>query len=150
MTQLAGMYMTDMKKIAEAALQTPVHDCVISVPAYYTDRQRHALIGAAEIAGLNPLRLLSEPAAAALVYGITRVRELPEKDKDPRHVVFVDIGQSATTVSVVAFTQEKAVVRWGACVPLAVHFPTTRRSPRTPQPPGRAFSLARLGQGHRL
>jgi heat shock 70kDa protein 4 len=114
MTQLAGMYMTVMKKIAEAALQTPVHDCVISVPAYYTDRQRHALIGAAEIAGLNPLRLLSEPAAAALVYGITRARELPEKDKDPRHVVFVDIGQSATTVSVVAFTQEKATVR--ACV----------------------------------
>ena len=66
MTQLAGMYMTDMKKIAEAALQAPVHDCVISVPAYYTDRQRHALLAASEIAGLNPLRLISEPAAAAL------------------------------------------------------------------------------------
>jgi len=110
MTQLAAMFLTDLKQIAEAGIGAPVHDVVISVPPIYTDRQRHALINAAQIAGLNPVRLINESAAAALLYGITRGRELPEPDKDPRHVVFLDMGNSCTTVSVVAFTQEKAVV----------------------------------------
>ena len=111
MTQLAAMFLTDLKQIAEAGIGAPVTDVVISVPPIYTDRQRHALINAAQIAGLNPVRLINESAAAALLYGITRGRELPEPDKDPRHVVFLDMGNSCTTVSVVAFTQEKAVVR---------------------------------------
>jgi heat shock protein 4 len=109
MIQLSSMYLTVIKKIAEAALKTAVSDIVLAVPAYYTERQRLALINSAEIAGLNCLRLITEPAAAALVYGITRVADLPETE--PRHVVFVDLGHSALTVSVVAFTKEKATVK---------------------------------------
>ena len=109
MIQLQAMYLHQLKKTAENELPNPVHDVVISVPAYYTDRQRAALLSAAQIAGLNPLRLMNDSAAAALQYGITRAPELPEKD--PRHVVFIDVGYSAITVSVTAFTKESAIVK---------------------------------------
>jgi len=80
MTQMMAMFLTQIKKTAENNLKTGVSDIVLSVPAYYTDQQRHAIQNAAEIAGLNTLRLINEPAAAALAYGITRVSELPETE----------------------------------------------------------------------
>jgi len=109
MTQLTAMFFTQLKHICETSLQNSVSATVISVPAYYTDRQRHALLSAAEISHFNCIRLINEPTAAALAYGITRVSELPEKD--PRNVVFIDIGHSAMTVSVAAFTKDKADVK---------------------------------------
>lgn len=99
---LAGMILGNLKKIAEAATGTKVHDVVISCPAFWTDAQRKALLDASQIAGLNCLRLMNDSAAAALGYGIYKT-DLPEKEKDPVRVLFVDIGETSTNVSAVAF-----------------------------------------------
>ena len=109
MTQLAAMFLTQIKQVSEISLENPISAAVIAVPAYYTDRQRHAILSAAEIANINVARLINEPTAAALSYGITRVSDLPEKD--PRNVCFIDIGHSAMSVSVASFTKEKAEIK---------------------------------------
>lgn len=61
--QVAGMILGKLKKTAEAAVGTKVNDVVISVPAFWTDSQRRALLDATRIAGLNCLRLMNETAA---------------------------------------------------------------------------------------
>jgi len=99
---LAGMILGQLKKTAEAATNTKVHDVVISVPAYWTDAQRKALLDATQIAGLHCLRLMNDTAAVALGYGIYKT-DLPEKEKDPIKVLFVDIGETSTNVSAASF-----------------------------------------------
>eukprot|EP01111_Echinosteliopsis_oligospora_P011189 TRINITY_DN362_c0_g1_i2.p1 TRINITY_DN362_c0_g1~~TRINITY_DN362_c0_g1_i2.p1 ORF type:complete len:802 (-),score=310.35 TRINITY_DN362_c0_g1_i2:32-2437(-) len=98
--QITGMILHKLKKTAEAAIGQKVNDVVISVPGYWTDSQRRALLDASNIAGLHTLRLFNETAAVALAYGIYKT-DLPETD--PIKVLFVDIGDSATSVSAVAF-----------------------------------------------
>ncbi len=102
--QLMAMVLVDLKKISEAETGVPPVDCVLTVPVFYTEAQRHAMINAAQIAGLNCLRLLNENTATALAYGIFKT-DLPEND--PVHVAFVDIGHSATQV-------RDAAARWVA------------------------------------
>ena len=63
------MILRKLKKTAEAYLGEPVTDAVISIPAQFNDAQRRAMNDAAKIAGLNVLRILNEPSAAALAYG---------------------------------------------------------------------------------
>lgn len=92
--QLLAMVLVDLKKIAEHETGVPPVDCVITVPAYYTEAQRYATLNAASIAGLNCLRLMNETTATALAYGIFKT-DLPE---EPVHVAFVDMGHSATQV----------------------------------------------------
>jgi heat shock protein 4 len=99
---LVAMILGKLKITAEAATQAKVHDVVISVPAWWTDAQRKALLDATQIAGLNCLRLINDTAAAALGYGIYKT-DLPEKEKDPVRVLFVDIGETSTDISAVAF-----------------------------------------------
>jgi heat shock protein 4 len=93
--QVMAMVLVDLKKIAEAESGVPPIDCVISVPAYFGEAQRYAMINAAQIAGLNCLRLMNETTATALAYGIFKT-DLPETD--PVHVAFVDVGHSSTQV----------------------------------------------------
>ena len=62
---IAAMILGKLKKTAEAATKTKVHDVVISVPAYWTDSQRKALLDASQVAGLNCLRLINDTAAGA-------------------------------------------------------------------------------------
>jgi heat shock protein 4 len=97
--QLMAMLLVDLKSIAETDSGAPVSDAVLSVPTYYTEPERHAMLGASQLAGLNCLRLMNETTATALSYGIYKT-DLPETD--PVHVVFVDIGFSSTQVCVVA------------------------------------------------
>lgn len=61
-----------MKKYAEAYLGTTVKDVVITCPAYFNDSQRHATKDAGAIAGLNVLRIINEPTAAAIAYGLDK------------------------------------------------------------------------------
>ena len=68
--QITAMLFTKLKETADAALQTKVKDCVISVPVYYTDSERRAMLDAAAIAGLNVLKLMNDTTATALAYGI--------------------------------------------------------------------------------
>ncbi|MBN3323272.1 HSP74 protein, partial [Atractosteus spatula] len=107
--QVAGMLLTKLKETAESALKKPVVDCVISVPCFYTDAERRSVIDAAQIAGLNCLRLMNETTAVALAYGIYK-QDLPAPEEKPRIVVFVDLGHSAYQVSVCAFNKGKLKV----------------------------------------
>uniref|UniRef100_A0A8C5H9J4 Heat shock 70 kDa protein 4-like n=1 Tax=Gouania willdenowi TaxID=441366 RepID=A0A8C5H9J4_GOUWI len=104
--QVTGMLLTKLKETAESALKKPVADCVISVPSYFTDVERRSVIDAAQIAGLNCLRLMNETTAVTLAYGIYK-QDLPAPEEKPRNVVFVDLGHSGYQVSVCAFNKGK-------------------------------------------
>ncbi|GIY79052.1 heat shock 70 kDa protein 4L [Caerostris extrusa] len=99
-----AMMFTKLKEISESNLRIKVQDCVVSVPIYYTDVERRAILDAAEIAGLNVLRLMNEPTAVALAYGFYK-QDLPE-DK-PKNVVFVDLGNSSLQATACAFNKGK-------------------------------------------
>ena len=109
-TQLVGAYLGKLRDTAAAELKQQVSDVVIAVPGWYTDVQRRALLDAAQIAGLNPLRLINDTTAVALGYGITKA-DLPEDPENPRHVVFVDVGHSNYSVAVVAFSKGQLTVK---------------------------------------
>lgn len=100
-TEILGMLLSHLKGIAMKNLETSaVSDCVIGIPAYFTELQRQAYLDAAFIANLNPLRLLHESTAIALAYGIYKTDLL---DTNPIYVVFVDVGHSDTQVCVAGF-----------------------------------------------
>lgn len=90
-TQVLGMVFSDLKIIAEKNLNTAVVDCCIGIPIYFTDLQRRAVLDAATITGLHPLRLIHETTATALAYGIYRT-DLPENEQ--LNVAFIDIGHT--------------------------------------------------------
>ncbi|CAN8063416.1 unnamed protein product [Agarophyton chilense] len=102
---LTAMLLTNLMATASDEYKAPVKDLVISVPSYYTEGQRRAVLNAAAIADYNVLRVVNEHAAIALSYGIFRTKQLPEKD--PIKVAFVDVGEAATTVCVAAFTNSR-------------------------------------------
>uniref|UniRef100_A0A1A8F9G7 Heat shock protein 4b n=1 Tax=Nothobranchius korthausae TaxID=1143690 RepID=A0A1A8F9G7_9TELE len=115
--QVTAMLLTKLKETAENALKKPVADCVVSVPCYYTDAERRSVIDAAQIAGLNCLRLMNETTAVALAYGIYK-QDLPAPEEKARNVVFVDLGHSGYQTSVCAFNKGKLKVLATACDPL--------------------------------
>ncbi|KAF9110422.1 adenyl-nucleotide exchange factor sse1 [Mortierella sp. AM989] len=106
--QVFAMYLTKMKEIAANETKLPVHDCVIAIPAWFTDVQRRAVLDASEVAGLNVLRLMNDSTAVALGYGITKT-DLPEEK--PRIICFTDIGHSTYTVSIVSFIKGQLTVK---------------------------------------
>uniref|UniRef100_A0A673JIG4 Heat shock 70 kDa protein 4-like n=1 Tax=Sinocyclocheilus rhinocerous TaxID=307959 RepID=A0A673JIG4_9TELE len=108
--QVTAMLLTKLKETAEAALKKPVADCVISVPSFFTDAERRSVMDAAQIAGLNCLRLMNDTTAVALAYGIYK-QDLPAPEEKPRTVVFVDVGHAGYQVSVCAFNKGKLKVR---------------------------------------
>lgn len=107
------MYFTKVKEFTSAEIKVPVTDAVISCPGWFTDRQRRALIDAAEIAGIHVLRVINDSTAAALGYGITKT-DLPdgaEANCKPKNVVFVDLGHSSYQVGVASFVKGKLVIK---------------------------------------
>eukprot|EP00889_Picochlorum_renovo_P003475 jgi/Picre1/30505/NNA_005868.t1 len=105
--QIMAALLVDLREIAEKESGAPVSDAVLSVPVFYTERERYSMLAAARIAGLNCLRLLDETTATALAYGIYKT-DLPENE--PHHVVFVDVGHSSTQVCVVALKKGELAV----------------------------------------
>lgn len=99
-TQVTAMFLSKIKQTAASELKLPVNDMVIAVPAWYTDVQRRGLLNAAEVAGINTLRLINETTATALGYGIIKL-DLPGPDEKRKRVAFVDIGHSNYTCSIV-------------------------------------------------
>ncbi|KAL3481879.1 heat shock protein 70 family [Aspergillus californicus] len=108
--QLVAMYLTKIRDITAKELKSPVTDVTISVPAWFTDVQRRAMIDAGEIAGLKVLRLINDTTATALGWGITKL-DLPTPEEKPRRVMFVDIGYSDYTASVVEFRKGELNVK---------------------------------------
>ncbi|KAL4880843.1 heat shock protein Hsp88 [Aspergillus karnatakaensis] len=108
--QLVAMYLTKIRDITSKELKLPVSDVTVSVPAWFTDVQRRAMLDAGEIAGLKILRLINDTTATALGYGITKL-DLPGPEEKPRRVMFVDIGYSDYTASVVEFRKGELNVK---------------------------------------
>ena len=93
--EISAIILQKMKKTAEDYLGEEVKDAVITVPAYFSDSQRQATKEAGEIAGLNVLRIVNEPTAAALAYGLDKT------DKDMNVAVF-DLGGGTFDISIVS------------------------------------------------
>ena len=91
--QISSMVLTKMKETAETYLGETVKDAVITVPAYFNDSQRQATKDAGAIAGLNVLRIINEPTAAAIAYG------LDKKNDAEKNVLIFDLGGGTFDVS---------------------------------------------------
>ncbi|KAG2463915.1 heat shock 70 kDa protein-like [Polypterus senegalus] len=92
--EISSMVLTKMKEIAEAYLGQKVTNAVITVPAYFNDSQRQATKDAGVIAGLNVLRIINEPTAAAIAYGLDKGK------KEERNVLIFDLGGGTFDVSI--------------------------------------------------
>ncbi|MDR2861251.1 MAG: molecular chaperone DnaK [Syntrophobacterales bacterium] len=90
--EISSMILTKMKQTADEYLGEKIQDVVITVPAYFNDSQRQATKDAGKIAGLNVLRIINEPTAAALAYGL-------DKKKDEKIAVF-DLGGGTFDISI--------------------------------------------------
>jgi heat shock protein 1/8 len=143
--EISAMVLQKMKATAESYLGATVRDAVITVPAYFNDAQRQATKDAGTIAGLNVLRIINEPTAAAIAYGLDNTKT----DKET-NVLIVDIGGGTTDYSVLTIEDgvfevkatcgdghlggedfDTAIVDW-ACTEFQKKFPTLdiRESPR--------------------
>ena len=92
--EISSMVITKMKEIAEEYLGTKVDDIVITVPAYFNDQQRQATKDAGAIAGLNVIRIINEPTAAAIAYG------LDNKSSKEKNILVFDFGGGTFDVSI--------------------------------------------------
>jgi molecular chaperone DnaK len=102
--EISAMILREMKRIAEANLGQPVHRAVITVPAYFSDAARQATREAGEIAGFTVERIINEPTAAALAYGLDRA--------DEQQIIAVyDLGGGTFDVSIVELNQGVLEVR---------------------------------------
>ena len=87
------MVLTKMKETAETYLGENIKNAVITVPAYFNDNQRQATKDAGSIAGLNVLRIINEPTAAAIAYGLDKMGD------GEKHVLIFDLGGGTFDVS---------------------------------------------------
>nr|CAD2183717.1 unnamed protein product [Meloidogyne enterolobii] len=99
--EVSAMVLTKMKETAEAFLGQTVKDAVITVPSYFNDSQRQATKDAGAISGLNVLRIINEPTAAAITYGFDK------KGQGERNVLIFDLGGG--TFDVYIFSKENGI-----------------------------------------
>lgn len=98
--EISARILGKLKKDAESYLGESVTDAVITVPAYFSDSERQATKDAGTIAGLNVLRIINEPTAAALAYGL-------EKGKDDEQILVFDLGGGTFDVSLLEVTKDE-------------------------------------------
>lgn len=94
--EISSMVLVKMKETAEAFLGSTVTDAVITVPAYFNDSQRQATKDAGAIAGLNVLRIINEPTAAAIAYGLDK----KSASAGERNILIFDLGGGTFDVSI--------------------------------------------------
>jgi len=98
--EISSVVLTKMKETAEAYLGTEVKDAVVTVPAYFNDSQRQATKDAGVIAGLNVLRIINEPTAAAIAYGLDK-----KKGSAECNVLIFDLGGGTFDVSILTIEE---------------------------------------------
>ena len=98
--EISAMVLGKMKEVAESYLGEPVKNAVVTVPAYFNDAQRAATKDAGIIAGLNILRVVNEPTAAALAYGLDKT-----DDGNERQILVYDLGGGTFDVSVLSIEE---------------------------------------------
>ncbi|KAL6625644.1 heat shock 70 kDa protein cognate 4 [Neocallimastix californiae] len=103
--EISSMILSKLKEDAEEYLGQEVTDAVITVPAYFNDAQRKATKDAGLIAGLNVLRIINEPTAAAIAYG------LDKKSKEKKNILVVDLGGGTFDVSLLTINNETIEVK---------------------------------------
>jgi L1 cell adhesion molecule like protein len=103
--EISAMVLQKMKKVAEDYLGKEVKDAIITVPAYFNDSQRQATKDAGQISGINVLRIINEPTAAAIAYG------LDKKFKTERNVLIFDLGGGTFDVSLLSLEEGLFEVR---------------------------------------
>jgi molecular chaperone DnaK len=91
-SEIAGIILREMKRVAEEYLGEPVSDAVITVPAYFNDTQRNCTKDAGKIAGLEVLRIINEPTAAALAYGLGQ--------REEQRIAVYDLGGGTFDISI--------------------------------------------------
>lgn len=96
--EISSMVLSKMKDIAETYLGRKVDGAVITVPAYFNDAQRNATKDAGVIAGLNVMRIINEPTAAAIAYGLDKVN----KSEDEKNIVVFDFGGGTHDITVMS------------------------------------------------
>jgi molecular chaperone DnaK len=101
---ISAIILRRLKEDAEAALDEEIRDAVITVPAYFNDAQRKATQDAGLIAGLNVLRIINEPTAAALAYGIDKLQK-------PETILVYDLGGGTFDVTIMSITKESIEVK---------------------------------------
>ncbi|CAM9236497.1 unnamed protein product [Phaeothamnion confervicola] len=99
--EISAMVLGKMKEIAEAFLGSEVKNAVVTVPAYFNDSQRQATKDAGTIASLNVLRIINEPTAAAIAYGLDKGTD----KKHERHVLVFDLGGGTFDVSLLTIEE---------------------------------------------
>jgi len=98
--EISSMVLTKMKETAEAYLGHDIKDAVVTVPAYFNDAQRQATKDAGVISGLNVLRIINEPTAAAIAYGLDKVKNSQEVN-----VLIFDLGGGTFDVSILTIEE---------------------------------------------
>lgn len=97
--EISSMVLVKMREIAESYLSKPIKHAVVTVPAYFNDSQRLATKDAGAIAGLNVLRIINEPTAAAIAYG------LDKKGAGEKNILIFDLGGGTFDVSLLTIDE---------------------------------------------
>ncbi|CAI8612056.1 unnamed protein product [Vicia faba] len=105
--EISAAILMQMREIAEAFLESPVKNAVITVPAYFNDSQRRATKDAGDIAGLNVMRIINEPTAAALAYGLQKRANCV----DQRNILIFDLGGGTFDVSILTIKNKDFEVK---------------------------------------
>ncbi|KAF5467288.1 hypothetical protein F2P56_017126 [Juglans regia] len=104
--EISSMVLKKMREIAEAYLGKTVKNAVVTVPAYFNDAQRKATMDAGGIAGLNVMRILNEPTAAAIAYGLDNVGRIGK-----RNVLIFDLGGGTADISLLTIEESSFEVK---------------------------------------
>ena len=138
--EVSAQVLMKMKKTAEDYLGEPVTEAVITVPAYFNDSQRQATKDAGRIAGLEVKRIINEPTAAALAFGL-------DKKKGDRKIAVYDLGGGTFDISIIEIAEvdRRAPVR--GALDQRRHVP--RRRGLRPAPDGLPGRRIQEGAGHR-